>query len=85
MVESVGSAGNMQFFALSATFILAALSTRGAADSLSDWSFSCQSYYLSNPVLYASCRKEDGTYDNTNINLDSCVTNTNGVLYCAKK
>ncbi|KIM58001.1 hypothetical protein SCLCIDRAFT_1218927 [Scleroderma citrinum Foug A] len=73
----------MQFFALLATFILAALSTGGSADSLSDWSYSCQDYYLSNPVLYASCRKENGSYDNTNINLDKCVTNTNGVLYCA--
>ncbi|KIM64767.1 hypothetical protein SCLCIDRAFT_1212835 [Scleroderma citrinum Foug A] len=72
----------MQFFALSTAIILAALSTRGSADSLSDWSYSCQSYYLSNPVLYASCRKENGQYDNTSINLDQCVTNTNGVLYC---
>ena len=85
MVESVDSLGNMQFFALSAALILAALSTRGSAESLSDWSFSCRDYYLSNPVLYASCKKENGQYDNTNLNLDKCVTNNNGVLYCGTK
>ncbi|KIM64762.1 hypothetical protein SCLCIDRAFT_1212824 [Scleroderma citrinum Foug A] len=74
----------MQFFALSVAFILAALSTSGSADSLSDWSHSCQNYYLSGTTLNASCRKENGQYGNTSINLNQCVTNTNGVLYCGK-
>ena len=85
MVESVGSAGNMQFFALSAAFILAALSTPGSADSLDDWSHSCQSYSLSGTVLKASCRDDGGHYHNTQINLDQCITNDNGVLECAWK
>ena len=85
MVASVSSTGNMQFFTLSAALILATLSTRSSADSLSDWSYTCKDYYLSNPVLYASCKQENGQYDNTNINLDKCVTNDNGVLYCGTK
>ncbi|KIM64735.1 hypothetical protein SCLCIDRAFT_114413 [Scleroderma citrinum Foug A] len=72
----------MQLFTLSAALILATLSTRSSADSLSDWSYTCKDYYLSNPVLYASCKQENGQYDNTSINLDKCVTNDNGVLYC---
>ena len=85
MVASVSLAGNMQFFTLSAALILAALSTRGSADSLSDWSYTCKDYYVTGTVLYASCKKANQTYDDTNINLDKCVTNNNGVLYCGTK
>ena len=75
----------MQFFTLSAALILAALSTRGSADSLTDWSYTCKNYYLSGSTLYATCKKENTQYDNTNLNLDKCVTNTNGVLFCGTK
>lgn len=77
----------MQFSAISAAFILVALSTRGSATDSSDinpW-YTCENYNLVNPVLYASCRKDNGSYNDTNINLDKCLTNNDGVLYCVKK
>ena len=88
MVAPVGPARNMQFLVISTAFILTALSTRGSAtaDSFFNWwATDCKNYQFANPVLSASCKKTDQMYDSTSINLDKCVTNNNGVLYCGTK
>ena len=74
----------MHLFSVSAFFVLVTLATHGSAAG-SDFAHSCQAISYVNPVVFASCRKEDGSYKQTTISLDQCVKNNNGVLSCGKK
>lgn len=77
---------NMHLFKISVSLIFAALSTRCAADELDAFSYSCIDSYLDNPVLFSKCQHIDGSLGlPTHIDLNDCLENTNGVLYCAPK
>ena len=86
-IESVGSAEieNMHFFGVPVPFILAALATRGVAETLNSFSATCHDYNLQGATLIATCGKLDQTYARTSIDLDTCLRNHNGVLECAQK
>jgi len=77
---------NMHLFKISVSLIFAVLSTRCAADELDAFSYSCIDSYLDNPVLFSKCQHIDGSLGlPTHIDLNDCLENTNGVLYCAPK
>ncbi|KAL4077904.1 Cyanovirin-N [Scleroderma citrinum] len=69
----------MHFSSISLSLVLVALSTHCAAQN---WSESCTNYGLDGTELDASCRRDDGSYNPTSINLDNCIGNNNGVLVC---
>jgi len=74
---------NMHLFSISVSLILAALSTRSAADVLDAFAYTCKNTSLSGSTLSSSCQESDGqTYVQTSINLDQCLVNKNGILYC---
>ena len=73
---------NMHLFSISVSLILAALSTHAANLIISS---GCQYTSLSGSVLYATCQSSDGSDVSTSIDLNQCVANTNGNLFCSKK
>ena len=76
---------NMYLFRISVPLILAALSTRCFADELDAFAYTCRDTSLPDTVLYSTCKRTNGSYDSASINLNQCLVNTNGILYCAKK
>ncbi|KIM50845.1 hypothetical protein SCLCIDRAFT_110053 [Scleroderma citrinum Foug A] len=71
----------MHLFSISVSLILAALSTHAANLIISS---GCQYTSLSGSVLYATCQSSDGSDVSTSIDLNQCVANTNGNLFCSK-
>jgi len=74
---------NMHLFRISVSLILAALSICSVADELDAFAYTCKDTSLSGSTLSSSCQKADGkTYVQTSIDLDQCLENLNGILYC---
>lgn len=76
---------NMHLLRVSVSLILAALSTRCAASELDAFAYTCIDSYLNNPVLFSKCQRIDGSLTSTYIDLNNCLENKNGILYCASK
>lgn len=75
----------MHLLNVSVSLILAALSTRCAASELDAFAYTCIDSYLNNPVLFSKCQRFDGSLNPTYIDLNNCLENTNGILYCTSK
>ena len=75
----------MSHFKFLVSLILIALSTHCAANELGGFGESCKDTYLENNVLYSTCQSTDSSDNWTYIELDQCLVNTNGNLYCSVK
>jgi len=76
----------MSLFKFSVPLILIALSTHCAAlNELGGFGETCKDTYLDSNVLYSTCKGTDGSDYWTYVELDQCLVNTNGNLYCSTK
>ena len=77
---------DMHLFSISVSLILTVLSTRSVANKLDGFADTCNSSTLSVGIeLTSYCQRLDGSYVWSSINLDYCLVNTNGALYCSQK
>ncbi|KIM66722.1 hypothetical protein SCLCIDRAFT_75972, partial [Scleroderma citrinum Foug A] len=48
------------------------------------FAYTCNSSSLSGTMLTAYCQLKDGSYGWSSLDLNSCLVNTNGILYCSQ-